>query len=71
MPVLFLGVYEFRLCSKHLASLHLVVDIDECASATLNGCRLNETCVNTDGSFHCPCIDHFKFDPAMNRCLGE
>ena len=33
--------------------LESCIDIDECAERGLNNCRVNQTCVNTFGSYHC------------------
>jgi len=48
----------------------MIADIVECADATL--CVYNTTCVNTVGSFHCSCKEHYEVvdqtNPVMPKC---
>ena len=50
---------------------HVCSDLDECSSPSHNtSCQLNQTCVNSVGSFYCVCEEGYKFDGNMEKCFG-
>nr|AYV89212.1 neurogenic locus notch-like protein 1 isoform X1 [Tetranychus evansi] len=44
-------------------------DIDECSSTT-NPCRAHSSCVNTIGSYMCPCNHEYIEDPKTGECIS-
>ena len=45
----------------------LLVDTNECAVDN-GGCQ--QTCNNTDGSYHCQCLDGHVLDGDNHKCIG-
>ena len=43
------------------------VDIDECA--TVNTCQ--QSCVNTEGSYECHCVEGYYADMGTGTCMVE
>ncbi|KAH7842093.1 hypothetical protein Vadar_001427 [Vaccinium darrowii] len=57
--------YLCRCNSGHKGNPYLspgCSDIDECEDSNLNNCDVNANCINTPGSFHCSCHDHYFGD---------
>ena len=65
-----------RTCTGMLYVLYitdvskLLVDIDECTAGT-DECGSNSTCINTMGSYMCPCNKGFKRGSSIFECEGN
>ena len=46
-----------------MIEMHFLLDVDECVEAALYNielCKENSICLNTEGTYECPCISGYK-----------
>ena len=64
--------YFCSLCISMTNMLVLIsysVDFNECVNDSTNNCHINATCLNTEGSFQCQCLEGFSGNGV--NCTGK
>ena len=50
---------------------YILPDIDECVDDSLNHCEVQDSCINTNGSYTCSCNTGYTLHDNRRNCAGK